>query len=307
MTDIHLNHIEIQTNRLRLHAVQAGPDDGDLAVLLHGFPEFWYGWRYQIDALASAGFHVLAPDQRGYNLSDKPREVSAYRLEETGKDVLALLDELGRDKATIIGHDWGGGTGWWLAAHHPERVQGLVIVNMPHPVVIRRTLLRSPRQVLRSLYAAFFQIPRLPEALLRNNDWELLVRNLQESSRPGTFSAEDIEQYRRAWWQEGAMTGMLNWYRANLRYPPDFPDKKIAVRTLIIWGAQDPVVGREMAAESAAMCAEPRLVLFEDATHWVQHEKAGEVSRLVVEFMKQWLIAAECGDNRGRRLGMGHG
>jgi len=288
MMELDLNHTEIRANGLRLHAVEAGPADGDLAVLLHGFPEFWYGWRHQIEPLASAGYRVLAPDQRGYNLSDKPRDVSAYRLEETGKDVLALLDELGRDKATIIGHDWGGGVGWWLAAHHPERVQGLVIVNMPHPVVIRRALLRSPRQVLRSLYAAFFQIPRLPEALLRNNDWELLVRNLQESGRPGTFDDEDIEQYRRAWWRAGAMTGMLNWYRANLRYPPDFPaDKKIAVPTLIIWGAQDAALSRGMAAESAGMCAEARLVLFEDATHWVQHEEAGEVNEVVVEFMKR--------------------
>ncbi len=276
----------IQTNNICLHAVQAGPGDGPLVILLHGFPEFWRGWINQIEPLASAGYRVLAPDQRGYNLSDKPLNVAAYRLEETGKDVLGLMENLEREEATIVGHDWGGGVGWWLAAHHPERVERMVILNMPHPRVIQRTLLRSPRQALRSLYAAFFQIPRLPEAILRNNDWELLVKNLLESSQPGTFSDEDIEQCRRAWWQEGAITGMLNWYRANLRYPPDFPERgRIEVPTLIIWGAQDTVLSPEMAQESADMCANPSLVMFEDATHWVQHEKAEEVNARLVDFL----------------------
>lgn len=277
-----------QTNNITIHAVQDGPKDGSLVVLLHGFPEFWYGWRHQIDPLASAGFRVLAPDQRGYNLSNKPGDVAAYTLEESANDILELIHSTGRKKATVIGHDWGGGVAWWLAAHHPERVEGVVIINMPHPLVIQRTLLRSPRQVLKSLYAAFFQIPRIPEAILRNNDWELLVRNLRSSSLPGTFSDEDIERYRRAWWQEGAITGMLNWYRAQLRYPPIFPEgEKIKVPTLVIWGAQDTVLSQEMAQESAAMCLDSQLALFDEATHWVQHEKAKEVNALLIDFISE--------------------
>lgn len=284
--NITLNENNIRANNLQLHCVQAGNEDGELIILLHGFPEFWYGWRKQIEPLALAGYSVLVPDQRGYNLSDKPQNVSAYTLEEGAKDILGLINSAGREKATIVGHDWGGGVAWWLAAHHQEQVARLVIMNMPHPLVIQRTLFRSPRQVLRSLYAAFFQIPRLPEAILRNNDWEPLVKNFHASSLPGTFNDEDIEHYRRAWWQEGAMTGMLNWYRANLRYPPSFPEQeKIRVPTLFIWGAQDAALSPKMAQESADMCANGRLVMFEDATHWVQHEKADEVNALLIDFI----------------------
>lgn len=282
-----LNKNNIELNNLRLNLVQAGNEDGELVILLHGFPEFWYGWRHQIEPLASAGFHVLAPDQRGYNLSDKPRDIPSYTLEESANDILGLINSAGRERATVVGHDWGGGVAWWLAANHPDRLERVVIINMPHPMVIQHTLLRSPRQVLRSLYAAFFQIPRLPEAILRNNDWELLVRNLHASSLPGTFSDDDIEHYRRAWWQEGAITGMLNWYRANLYYPPSFPEEgKIKVPALLIWGAQDVALSRDMAQESADMCIDGRLILFEEATHWVQHEKAEEVNALLIDFIR---------------------
>lgn len=276
----------ISLNGIRLHVIQEGPDDGRLVILLHGFPEFWYCWKEQIEPLASAGFRVLAPDQRGYNLSSKPLDVVSYRLEAAARDILGLMDSLGGQQATIVGHDWGGGVGWWLAAHFPERVERLAILNMPHPLVIQRTLLRSPRQVFRSLYAAFFQFPWLPEAILRNNDWDLLVKNLLATSRPGTFSEADFEQYRRAWWQKGAMTGMLNWYRANLRYRPEFPyEGNIHVPTLIIWGARDTVADREMAQESLNLCKQGRIEMFEDASHWVQHEEAHQVSSLLLGFL----------------------
>lgn len=276
----------ISLNGIRLHVVQDGPEDGHLVILLHGFPEFWYCWKEQIKPLTAAGFRVLAPDQRGYNLSSKPLDVASYRLEATSRDVLRLMDSLGRKRAAIAGHDWGGGVGWWLAAHYPERVDRLVILNMPHPLVIQRTLLRSPGQVLKSLYAAFFQFPWLPEAILRNNDWDLLAKNMQATSRPGTFSEADFDQYRRAWWQKGAITGMLNWYRANLRYRPDFPDGGIiSVPTLIIWGAKDTILGREMAQESFRLCKQGRIVMFEEATHWVQHEEAPQVSSLLLDFL----------------------
>jgi pimeloyl-ACP methyl ester carboxylesterase len=288
VSQIKLEDFYLQVNHLKIHAVQSGPEKGELILLLHGFPEYWRGWKNQIEPLASAGYRVCAPDQRGYNLSDKPEPISAYQMKEVAQDVLGIVEHLGRDKTTLIGHDWGGGVAWWLGSHYPEIINRMVILNMPHPQVMLRTLLRNPGQVSKSLYAAFFQIPRLPEAILRNNDWELLVENLQRSSLPGTFSAEDIEHYRRAWWQEGAMTAMLNWYRANLRYPPSFPrEGSISVPTLVIWGAQDPALSREMAQESADMCTDARLVMFEDATHWVQHEKAEEVNALLLEFLTQ--------------------
>lgn len=278
----------VNLNGVRLHVIQDGPADGRLVILLHGFPEFWYGWKEQIEPLTSAGFRVLAPDQRGYNLSSKPLNVASYRLEETGRDVLGLMDSLGRKRAAIVGHDWGGGVGWWLAAHHPGRVERLVILNMPHPLVIERTLLRNPGQVLRSLYAAFFQLPWLPEAILRNDDFNLLVKAMLTTSHLGTFSEEDFEQYRGAWWQKGAITGMLNWYRANLRYRPDFPNGgSISVPTLIIWGAKDTVLGRGMAQDSFKLCKQGQIVMLEEATHWVQHEEATQVNSLLLDFLSE--------------------
>lgn len=275
------------TNGLRLHTVQAGPQEGPLVILLHGFPEFWYGWRAQIGPLAAAGFRVLAPDQRGYNLSDKPGYLTAYRVDVLARDVIGLIQAAGREKATLVGHDWGGVVAWWLALHHPDYLERLVILNAPHPSVMAHTLLTSPNQVFRSLYALFFQIPRLPEALLRNNDWELHVRALHNTSRPGTFTPADVEQYRRAWWRKGAITSMLNWYRANFRYRPDLPAHPyVQAPTLILWGARDFALSEQLVRPSADYCLQKRLVVFEGATHWVQHEEAERVNQLLLGFLQ---------------------
>ena len=159
-------HKLIATNGITLHAVTAGPEDGPLVLLLHGFPEFWYGWRRQIPALAAAGFRVLAPDQRGYNLSDKPRELSAYRLDALAADALGLIDAAGRERAFVVGHDWGAMVAWWLALVAPQRVERLAILNVPHPYVFRRHLMNDAEQQKRSIYAGFFQLPWLPQSAL---------------------------------------------------------------------------------------------------------------------------------------------
>lgn len=210
-----IGETSLETNTVCLHVVHAGPEDGPLVILLHGFPEFWYGMRNQVEALASAGYQVWAPDQRGYNMSDRPRDVPAYHLEETTKDIAGLIEASGRRKACVVGHDWGGIVAWWLALRYPERLERLVVLNAPHPAVVLPAVLRDPSQVVRSLYALFFQIPGLPEAILRSGDWELVEKSMRATSRPGTFSDADFEQYRRAWWRPGAFTAMLNWYRAN--------------------------------------------------------------------------------------------
>lgn len=275
----------IETNGIRLHTVQAGPEDGPLVVLLHGFPEFWYGWRHQIPALAAAGYRVVAPDQRGYNESDRPLRLSAYRLMNMVNDVVGLVEALGRHQAHLVGHDWGGIVAWWAALHYKAVFTSLVIINAPHPVVMRRTLLTDPEQVFRSLYALYFQIPGLPEAMLRNNNWELLVESLHRTSRPGTFTAEDLERYRQAWWRRGAMTSMLNWYRALVQLPPRIPaSPRIHPPTLILWGAQDFALKRILMEKSLELCEDGRSVVFEEATHWLQHEEPEEVNRLMLEF-----------------------
>lgn len=278
----------IDVGEIKLHTVLAGPPDGPLVILLHGFPEFWYGWRNQILPLAQAGFRVTAPDQRGYNLSAKPRELSAYRVDRLAGDVIGLMRALGREKATLVGHDWGGIVAWSVAALYPQHVRRLVALNAPYPMVAPDVIRRNPVQLRMSAYILFFQIPLFAEAILRNNNWELVAQTLRRTSRPGTFSEEVIEQYRQAWWRRGTMTAMLNWYRALLRRPPPLPWRpRIPAPTLILWGARDTALSRPMAQLSAALCDHVRLVFFEDASHWVQHEKAQEVNRLMIEFLQK--------------------
>ena len=146
-------------NGVRLHWVTAGDASGPLVVLLHGFPDFWYGWRHQLPALAAAGFRVVAVDLRGYNLSERPPRVEDYSRDALADDVAALVAHLGAERAAIVGHDWGGLIAWHLAARHPGRVARLVVLNAPHPARYKE-LLRNTSQALRSWYAAFFQIPR---------------------------------------------------------------------------------------------------------------------------------------------------
>lgn len=279
----HLEHHFIKTNDITLHVVAAGPESGPLVILLHGFPEFWYGWRAQIPALAGSGFRVLAPDQRGYNISDKPKGVAAYRLDLLAKDILGLMDANQRDRAYLVGHDWGAIVAWWIALTAPERLHRLAILNVPHPTVMRRRLRSDPQQMARSTYAAFFQLPRLPEAVSRANNWRLAAGAMQSSSLPGTFTAEDIDAYRMAWSQPGAYTAMLNWYRAAVRNPAlERPGKQVTVPTTIIWGAKDRFLGAVMAEESAALCDQAELILLEGNTHWVQHEAAATVNEILI-------------------------
>lgn len=265
-----------------LHVVQAGPVDGPLVILLHGFPEFWYGWKGQIGALAGAGYRVWAPDQRGYNLSDKPAGIDAYSTDRLAADVIALIDAAGCCKAVLVGHDWGAAVAWYATAAYPDRIERLIVLNVPHPSVMKRYASRNLGQLLRSWYIGFFQLPRLPEAVSRFGHWTALVRAMR-TSRPGTFSEADLAHYRTAWSQPGAITAMINWYRAALQKPPRrVTDGRITIPTLIIWGVQDRFLKREMAQLSVDRCDNGRLVFVDEATHWVQHEAADRVNALIM-------------------------
>ena len=275
-----------QNGSVKLHAVAAGPQSGSVVVLLHGFPEFWYGWRKQIEPLAAAGFRVIVPDQRGYNLSSKPRGAASYALTELVSDVIAIADQLGQEKIFLAGHDWGAAVAWSTALLYPERIAKLVIVNVPHPSVMRRFLNTRLKQMLRSWYILFFQIPWLPETLFSALDFRMGTRALRGSSRPGTFSKEDLAQYRAAWSQPGALTAMINWYRAAVRYRAKFPDRTVRVPTRILWGECDNFLMSEMARESLRYCAQGELFPFPDATHWLQHEEPERVSQLLMEFFQ---------------------
>jgi len=283
---MELEHSYIKTNGIQLHLMQSGPKSGTPVVLLHGFPEFWYGFRKQIPALAKAGCRVITPDQRGYNLSDKPRGVKAYNMRELVNDVIGLIDALNYEKVNLVGHDWGAAVAWMLAIWHPERVHRLGIINVPHPVVMRRFLLRDLEQIRRSWYIFFFQLPWLPEAGMRAGNWRGAARAMRGSGKIHAFSNEDIEKYKQAWSQPGALTAMLNWYRAAARYQPKITnDMRIHIPTLILWGAKDFALSRRMARPSLDYCDDGRLIFFPEATHWVQHEEPDEVNRHLLEFI----------------------
>ena len=281
-----MEKVSFKNGDVSLQAVAAGPHDGPVIVLLHGFPEFWYGWRRQIEPLAAAGFRVIVPEQRGYNLSGKPDGVSAYALTELVSDVIAIADQLGREKIFIAGHDWGAAVAWSTALLHPQRIAKLAVLNVPHPSVMRKFLSTRPRQLLRSWYMFFFQLPWLPEAVFSAFNFRIGSRALLRFSRPGTFSEEDLAQYRAAWSQPGALTGMINWYRALFRTRVKFPDKIVRVPTRILWGERDAFLLAEMARESLRYCTNAELFTFANATHWLQHEEPARVSELLIDFFR---------------------
>jgi len=269
-----------------------GPENGTPVILLHGFPEFHYGWKKQIPALAGAGFRVIVPDQRGYNLSDKPKGVAAYDVDILAKDILGLFDHFGIQKARLVGHDWGAAVAWTVAIQHPERLEKLAILNVPHPDVMTDFVLHRPAQRKKSWYIFFFQIPWLVEWVLSKNDFEYLARMLKQSGRKGTFTDEDVAEYKKAWAQKGAITGMLNWYRAIVRrglrsaFGQKTPPRRIRVPTMMLWGKRDVALSAEMVQPSIDLCDSGELTFFDKATHWVQHDASEEVSQKLIEFLR---------------------
>ncbi|MGI4736554.1 MAG: alpha/beta fold hydrolase [Janthinobacterium lividum] len=282
--DLALEHHDVQTNGLRLHVVQCGPIDGPLVILLHGFPEYWETWHKQLPALVAAGYWVWAPDQRGYNLSDKPRGIRNYTIPVLANDVLGLIDAAGRRQAHIISHDWGSIVTWYLAAQYPERLASTTIINVPHPAAETKNLWRVPSQMLHSWYMVFFQLPWLPEQLFKRRNWSFGRKFLAGTAHPGTFSPAQVDEYVAAWSQPGAITTMINWYRG-LRYAGRLQWPRIKGPLQVIWGKQDVFLKARMAEISMTQCDNGQLHFFPDATHWVHLEKPEAVNELLLKFM----------------------
>jgi pimeloyl-ACP methyl ester carboxylesterase len=256
-------------------------------MLLHGFPEYWGAWLEYIKVLAAAGYHVIAHDQRGYNLSGKPAKVSDYDLDMLAADVIGLAEHFGHHRFTVIGHDWGGSVGWWIATRHAERLEQLVVLNAPHPLIWREAMQNHPEQRRRSRYVQFFRLPWLPELLLRRGRFQALVQGISERARPDTVTQERLEPYRAAWSAPGALTAMLNWYRAFLRKDlPDSTSCRIASRVLLIWGERDSYCVRDLAEASLRLCDNGRAEYVKNATHWVQHDEPERCREILLEFLK---------------------
>jgi epoxide hydrolase 4 len=268
----------------RLHYVEAG--DGPLVVLLHGFPEFWYGWRHQIRPLAAAGYRVVVPDMRGYNLSSKPDSVSAYDTGQLTADISGLIHERGAESAMLVGHDWGGSVAWATAMQHPEVVERLAILNAAHPRKLSQGL-HHPSQLRRSWYFFFFDLPELPESVVRADHWRFFQHFLRDA-RPGAFTEQDMDRYIEAWSQPGAAAGMINYYRNSVRQSPKRAEaqlRPIQARTLVIWGEDDRYLGSELAEpERDDVPNLDRVERLRDASHWVHHDEPDRVTQLLTDF-----------------------
>lgn len=292
MTVDGMTHGFAQVNGIRLHYAESGSGD-NLVFLLHGFPEFWYSWRHQLKALGER-FHVVAPDMRGYNLSDKPGRVEDYKIDVLVKDVVSLLDHFGAKQAAIVAHDWGAGVAWAVAQKHPERVSRLAIMQVPPAAAWRANM--SLKQLLRSWYMFFFLIPRLPEWFISRNDFRAIDKTFTDSPfRKQSFSSEDVALYKESLRRPGTLTAALNYYRANVidRLLPRSGNNgertgpsKIRVSTLFIFGEQDfailPATVRGIKNYIDAPYSELRIA---DSGHWVQNEASAEVNEALLCFL----------------------
>ncbi|HEY7951690.1 MAG TPA: alpha/beta hydrolase [Solirubrobacteraceae bacterium] len=285
--DAQLTHGEAQVGGgIRLHYVEAGAGEGrPLLVLLHGFPEFWYSWRHQLPALVEAGFHVVAPDMRGYGLSDKPVGWRQYRTDALARDIAGLIRHFGEERAYLAGHDWGAAVAYATTMLHPEVIEKLAILNVPH---VERMLsgFRTLRQLRKSWYMFFFQIPGLPERAFAREDFSFGKRSLRADS-PKAFSDADLELYAQAWAQPGALTGMINYYRAALRASPRATLAQlvpIQTPTMVIWGMRDRHLGSELAEPLPQWVPNVRMERIPEATHWVQHDAPERVNELLIDF-----------------------
>ena len=268
-----------------LHYVEAG--EGPLVILLHGFPEFWFGWRSQIAKLAEEGFRVVVPDMRGYNLSSRPRGITKYSAAKLADDINGLIHVLGADSAVLVGHDWGGTVAWTTAMNHPEVVERLVILDAAHPRKLQKRLF-TPGQLKRSWYFFFFAVPWLPERIVRAKRFRFFRRFLRDA-RPA-YTPEEMDRYVEAWSQPGALTAMIDYYRNSVFTPPWKAWKAIrtvTAPTLVIWGGRDRYLGPKLAEpEHHDVPNLDRVVRLPNASHWVHHDEAEQVNELLVDFLK---------------------
>ncbi|NJL01772.1 MAG: alpha/beta hydrolase [Spirulinaceae cyanobacterium RM2_2_10] len=276
-------HHTIATNGIRLHYVAAG--EGPLMLLLHGFPEFWYSWRHQIPEFAQA-YRVVALDLRGYNESDKPQATRAYQMRELVEDVRGVITGLGYEHCVLVGHDWGGAIAWTFAYEHPELLQKLVVMNLPHPAKFTAALQSNPQQWLRSWYILLFQLPGLPEWLLQWDHYAALTAVFRDQAvDKRAFTEADLAAYRQAAAKPGALTAMLNYYR-NLDVLWGRTWGRLDVPTLLIWGEADVALGKELTAGTHEYVREFYLRYIPRCSHWVQQEQPDAVNQYLWAFLR---------------------
>jgi epoxide hydrolase 4 len=293
-----LKHEYAEINGVRLHYVRSGHGK-KLVMFVHGFPEFWYEWKNQLEDFGK-DYTAVAPDMRGYNLSSKPAQVDDYQVKYLTEDLRLLAEHLGHKKFILVAHDWGGAVAWSLAISHPECLEKLVIINAPHPGVFQRELQQNPAQQKASSYMLMFRGPQAEQTLSANNYAMLVQVVLGEGLKQGFFTEEDKQAYIEAWSQPGALTGGLNYYRAARVGPPSGPAGKegevanfagalpslmVKVPTLVIWGEKDTALLTGNLEGLDAFVPDLTIKRIPDGTHWVVHEKPALVDSYIRDFI----------------------
>jgi len=283
-----IRHETVEANGLRLHVARAG--DGPLMLFLHGFPEYWAMWQPMLEHFGARGWCAAAPDLRGFNLSEKPAAVEAYRAKHLVADVLALAAHYTKEKFVLVAHDWGGAVAWGVAIAHPERLSKLVMLNSPHPYLFWRELCGNPAQQKASAYMNLFRLPKAERVLSENGYARLLgaFADLPEAERQALVAA---------WSQPGALTGGLNYYRASPMHPPTAADPgarklqlkpgdfMVRVPTLVLWGERDTALLPGCVDGLGEVVPDLKLVRFPEASHWIARERTAEVIREIEAFV----------------------
>ncbi|KOO40381.1 alpha/beta hydrolase [Priestia koreensis] len=280
----------VNVNGVNLHYVTEG--EGELMLFLHGFPYFWYNWHHQLEEF-SKDHRVVAVDMRGYNLSDKPENVSDYSMPTLVEDVKQLIEAFGEKECILVAHDWGGGIAWAFAYTYPEYVKKLIMFDAPHPYTFRRELAENPKQREASNYMEFFQKSDSHEYFLANNAEKMKAMLTDPGLKKGYLTKEDEEKYVEAWTQPNAMKSMLHYYRAlslhpfdeNSQIAPNLPHTMFNKPTLILWGDADPSFETSNLDDIEEYVSDVTIHHFDDVGHAPQHEKPEEVNRYIREFL----------------------
>ena len=287
-------------NGIRLHCVAQGAADAPLMVFVHGFPEFWYCWHAQL-AEFGTDHRAVAFDLRGHNLSDKPAGIDAYRIKPLLEDLRQLIEFLAAGHAdrscVLVAHDWGGAIAWTFAAAFPQYVKQLVIINAPHSVPFARALATDPAQQAASAYMNFFRLEKATRVMAEDGCARLLRMFSRTADGSSALRVEDIPHYLAAWAQPGALDCALNLYRASPLHPPAAGDPGAAaleldpaaltvrVPTLVIWGEADTALGTVLLEGLDRLVPDLTVVRIPGASHWVIHERPGEVNAAIRRFV----------------------
>ena len=287
-----IRHVDVQANGLRFHCAEAGDPLSPMILFLHGFPEFWYAWRKQLETLSDDWFCV-APDCRGINLTQKPEDLESYAIGNLVDDVAGIIAAYGRERVVLVGHDWGGFMAWEVAIRRPDLIDRLVIINCAHPGIMSE-LLHQPdsEQVTRSQYMLAFRSEQA-EMLVSRDDFAGLRTNILDPGlKAGHLTEDDAAAYLAHWQVPGSLTGGLNYYRANRSGPPsgdDAPARSVAetqvsVPTMVLWGEGDPYFAPENLERMQEAGPDITVHRYPENDHWIAHQVPDEISARIAQF-----------------------